>query len=204
VPILSREAINHPSEPAHNFAALSASSPCDDLLLEFTLGLELRERNLITFVFPVMIGDKSAGQRSDEVNYGGYFSQGCHPNCDSSVVVSAVVDSVTTQLENIGLETIPVLESHSAGDTLATITSNQGHQVMGLQSTVPGSTSDVFTEVIEKIVQMSRNSPTAYDVFISYRVGSDTHHAQQVYDLLTKCGVKVWWDRKCLKDGVNW
>ena len=190
--------------PAHNFAALSASSPCDDLFLEFTLGLELRERNLITFVFPVMIGDKSAGQRSGEVNYGGYFAQGCHPYCDSSVVVSAVVDSVTLQLENIGLETTPMLESHSAGNTLTSITANQGHQVTGLQSTLPGSESDVFTELIEKIFQMSRNSPTAYDVFISYRVASDAHHAEQVFELLTKRGVKVWWDKKCLKDGVNW
>eukprot|EP01036_Dinobryon_divergens_P035886 gene35886-46585_t len=43
-----------------------------------------------------------------------------------------------------------------------------------------------------------------YDVFISYRVDSDFKHAETLYDRLTKCGLKVWWDKKCLKPGVSW
>ena len=44
-----------------------------------------------------------------------------------------------------------------------------------------------------------------YDVFISYRVASDAHHAQYLYSILTKeMGLKVWWDKVCLKPGVRW
>eukprot|EP01034_Spumella_vulgaris_P026156 gene26156-32691_t len=44
----------------------------------------------------------------------------------------------------------------------------------------------------------------AFDVFISYRVASDAHHAEILYDMLTARGLKVWWDKKCLLMGVDW
>eukprot|EP01041_Mallomonas_annulata_P009780 gene9780-biopygen4677 len=43
-----------------------------------------------------------------------------------------------------------------------------------------------------------------YDVFISYRVASDSHHAQNLYNRLTDRGLKVWWDKVCLQPGVPW
>jgi len=44
----------------------------------------------------------------------------------------------------------------------------------------------------------------AFDVFVSYRVSSDKENASFIYEELTKRGVKVWWDAKCLQDGENW
>ena len=43
-----------------------------------------------------------------------------------------------------------------------------------------------------------------FDVFISYRVASDSQNAALLYDLLTARGVKVWWDQKCLPAGEDW
>ena len=43
-----------------------------------------------------------------------------------------------------------------------------------------------------------------FDVFLSYRVASDSGHVERLYDLLTASGLKVWWDKKCLKPGENW
>ena len=43
-----------------------------------------------------------------------------------------------------------------------------------------------------------------YDIFISYRVDSDFHHAEQLYSSLTEAGLQVWWDKKCLKPGEDW
>jgi hypothetical protein len=40
-----------------------------------------------------------------------------------------------------------------------------------------------------------------YHVFISYRVASDSHHAEYLYDKLTAAGITVWWDKKCLLPG---
>lgn len=43
-----------------------------------------------------------------------------------------------------------------------------------------------------------------FDVFLSYRVRSDADHALKLYELLTKRGIKVWLDVKCLEPGVSW
>ena len=43
-----------------------------------------------------------------------------------------------------------------------------------------------------------------YDVFLSYRVSSDLHHCELMYDMLTEKGLKVWWDKKCLQPGADW
>jgi TIR domain/Protein kinase domain len=43
-----------------------------------------------------------------------------------------------------------------------------------------------------------------YDVFISYRVASDSEYAKQCYTQLTDAGLRVWWDKVCLKPGISW
>jgi serine/threonine protein kinase len=43
-----------------------------------------------------------------------------------------------------------------------------------------------------------------FDLFISYRVASDSAHAERLYDSLTVAGLRVWWDKKCLLPGVPW
>ena len=43
-----------------------------------------------------------------------------------------------------------------------------------------------------------------YHVFLSYRVGPDSRHVELLHDALVARGLKVWWDKKCLLDGVNW
>ena len=44
----------------------------------------------------------------------------------------------------------------------------------------------------------------SWDVFISYRVDTDSEIARLLYDSLTSSGLKVWWDARCLKAGQNW
>ena len=43
-----------------------------------------------------------------------------------------------------------------------------------------------------------------FDIFLSYRVNSDVNHAETLYDMLTAKGIRVWWDKKCLKPGEPW
>jgi len=43
-----------------------------------------------------------------------------------------------------------------------------------------------------------------FDVFLSYRVDSDSEHVEQLHNLLVAKGIKVWWDKKCLSPGINW
>jgi serine/threonine protein kinase len=44
----------------------------------------------------------------------------------------------------------------------------------------------------------------AFDIFLSYRVASDTAHVEKLYDLLTARGLRVWWDARCLEPGRDW
>lgn len=44
----------------------------------------------------------------------------------------------------------------------------------------------------------------AYDVFVSYRVFSDSNHVEELYNRLTAQGIRVWWDKKCLLPGEDW
>ncbi|CAN0448062.1 unnamed protein product, partial [Ectocarpus fasciculatus] len=43
-----------------------------------------------------------------------------------------------------------------------------------------------------------------FDVFISYRVSSDTEVAEKLYDRLTAAGMRVWMDKRCLQAGELW
>lgn len=43
-----------------------------------------------------------------------------------------------------------------------------------------------------------------FDVFLSYRVASDSHHASILYRMLTEAGLRVWWDKESLKPGEPW
>ena len=43
-----------------------------------------------------------------------------------------------------------------------------------------------------------------YDVFLSYRVNSDFCHCKVIYEMLTEKGLRVWWDKTCLRAGVDW
>ena len=55
VPVLSKDALA-------NFANLKQRSPCDNVLLEYTLALELKARGQLRAIFPVFVGDvKSFG-----------------------------------------------------------------------------------------------------------------------------------------------
>lgn len=52
-------------------------------------------------------------------------------------------------------------------------------------------------------IRMVGQAP-AYDVFISYRVRSDTALALKLYETLTSQGIRVFLDRKCMKPGEDW
>jgi hypothetical protein len=43
-----------------------------------------------------------------------------------------------------------------------------------------------------------------FDCFLSYRVATDLQLVEVVYEMLTKRGFKVWWDKQCLPLGKDW
>ncbi len=55
----------------------------------------------------------------------------------------------------------------------------------------------------KSVVRMVGDNPE-FDVFISYRVHSDLEYVQKLYEMLSKRGLKVWWDKVCLRPGEPW
>ena len=85
VPLLSRDAINHPEKNLQNFSKLTADSKCDKVFLEHRLAVELQGLGLTEKLFPIFIGDLDATTSE----YSDYFKSGCHPTL-SEVTVKSV------------------------------------------------------------------------------------------------------------------
>jgi serine/threonine protein kinase/Leucine-rich repeat (LRR) protein len=136
--LLSRNAINHPEKAWQNFSRLEEGSRCDNVLLEWRLALELRDRHLIEGVFPVLIGDKQIQQVasddgtcvSERVKYTNYFPTGCHPSGIPDVVISSVESKVREHLDRHGLG-LPLEGSRSARDVVGAVVANQGGFLRG-------------------------------------------------------------------------
>ena len=105
-----------------NFETLSDKSPCDNVLLEYNLALELKERHLCEFIIPVMIGQKSG------VTYDGYS----RPNLKESgdVIVESVITKLREHLGRMGLGSL-LLPPMSIKSIYDKITINQGNFISG-------------------------------------------------------------------------
>jgi hypothetical protein len=55
----------------------------------------------------------------------------------------------------------------------------------------------------KSVVRMVGDNPE-FDVFISYRVHSDLDYVKKLYEMLSDRGLRVWWDKVCLKGGEPW
>jgi serine/threonine protein kinase len=121
--LLSRNAINNPTKTWQNFEHLEASSRCDNVLLEWRLALELRERQLIDAVFPVLIGD--CEEENGKVTYSNYFPSKCHPANLPTVAVASVESKMHEHLTRQGLG-FALTPNMTVRDIVDTVVSNQG------------------------------------------------------------------------------
>lgn len=147
IPIISRNAINHPTIPRYNFSLLTSKSPCDNVLLEYMLALELKMRGLIEKVYPVFIGDKY--NTSNSYVYGNFFNDGCLPlasNCQVESVVGKFID----QLNRLGLGS-SIAEILSVSQVLSQIVTIQGALVQGDKSEVFLSSSSILRDVTKML-----------------------------------------------------
>jgi hypothetical protein len=121
--LLSKEAINSSLDSSRNITTLTPSSPCDNVLLEWRLALELKARGMIEKIFPVLIGNRF--EVDGQVTYGHYFKDRCHPTNLEKVVVTAIEQKLLLHLDNqgLGLPYEPIMDIKSIVDA---VTSNQG------------------------------------------------------------------------------
>jgi serine/threonine protein kinase len=122
MPIISQKAIGR-------FSDLTRDSPCDNLLLEFILALEFKERGCIDKIFPIFIGEKN--EFTDE--YCKYSFTGVnpdHPQNLPNLSVDCVEAKLMVRIDDIGLG-LPFTEAIAVDNTVAAILKYQGNFVEG-------------------------------------------------------------------------
>ncbi len=142
--LLSRGAINNKDKPRQCFTQLTAESMCDNVLLEWNMALELRQRDMLDCIYPVFIGDKDI----EGTSYGDYFPTGCHPQSLPEVVVTAVTDKLQEHLDHQGLGAV-YMEQETVKQIVDSICSYQGGFLRGnaIQSlsSIVGQISNMVT-----------------------------------------------------------
>ena len=125
VPLLSRDAINHPDKAWQNFSKLTVDSKCDNVFLEHRLAVELQGLGLIEKMFPVFIGNLDTMTSE----YSHYFGSGCHPSL-SEITVKSVEEKLRHHMESQALGT-PIVPDRTVKSVVDAITACQGAFIVG-------------------------------------------------------------------------
>jgi hypothetical protein len=124
--LLSRNGINSPiPSKRQNFSQLHTDSPCDHLLLEFRLAVELHEGGFLEKIFPVMIGDYDIEKNV----FGNYFNNKCHPQCQN-ITIPSLETALLECMENEGLGS-PLFPDRTINSLMTAIVTFQGAFVQG-------------------------------------------------------------------------
>ena len=125
VPLLSRDAINHPDIAWQNFSKLTADSRCDNVFLEHRLAVELQGLGLIEKLFPIFIGNLDA----TTLEYSDYFKSSCHPSL-SEVTVKSVEEKLRHHMESQALGT-PIVPDRTVASVVGAVAACQGAFIVG-------------------------------------------------------------------------
>ena len=122
VPILSKAALKP-------FGELAEDSWCDNVLLEYRLALELKERGDLLGIFPILVGEVHTLDGAPM--YGDFFSAGGKPTC-ADVTVSSVESKLSGHLERQGKGPPKRAGPHATiSKTLSDVMANQGNLLKG-------------------------------------------------------------------------
>lgn len=159
MPVLSRDAINHATKPNQNFANLVSNSPCDNVLLEHLLALNLQEIGRLDYIFPVMIGDRIKTAKGAGSTYSHYFQSGCPPKFEAAaehVVVQSIENKLCQHLDRQGQGT-PVITGLSPKAILGRVFEYQGFFVQGKAETAFNGIEIKIKEMVNDHEQTAEN-----------------------------------------------
>ena len=161
IPLLSRDAINHPDKVWQNFSKLTVDSKCDNVFLEHRLAVELQGLGLIEKMFPIFLGNLDA----TTLEYSDYFNSGCHPLL-SEVTVKSVEEKLRHHMESQALGT-PIVPDRTVKSVVDAITACQGAFIVG-------SPDATFAAAAASIAKMLTDVPVTTQ---SPRGGTHVHQA---------------------------
>ena len=111
------------SDSRRNFQQLSEDSPCDNLLLEQVLALELKELGMLEFVMPLLIGQASQSSEYEAFDFG---ITGVMPE----VCVTSVMSKASHHLDRQGCGAL-LKPQRTVTQTVSSLLSMQGKFVQG-------------------------------------------------------------------------
>ena len=135
--LVSREGMNNTKVDSLNWATLRANSPCDNVVLEWSLALELHLREYLKGIFPVFIGSMNNG------TYDKFYFSGHNV---SDVSVAAVEYKLRSHLDRQGCG-LPYNLQYSVRSVVNDVTSDQG-------AFLCGDLDESLTDVVNKITKM--------------------------------------------------
>ena len=108
------------------------------------MSLELRQRGLIDYIVPVLIGNIESIPDGDDL-YSDYFKSGCAPDLWTSgaISVNAVSEKVLWHLDRGSLGSL-LLPGLTVKEIFGKITENQGHFIRGAKNAA-------FAELVRKL-----------------------------------------------------
>jgi len=126
--LISAGAINHPTNPRSSFTTLLDGSPCDNVLLEHQLALELRDQGMLDYIFPVFIGSENSSDptKLDNFNFSNFGG------LSDTVVVDAVLQKLRDHMDREALGSpLNAQAQRSVKQTMDAFTANQGGKLEG-------------------------------------------------------------------------
>ena len=168
VPLLSRDAINHPTIVTQNFSKLNAASATDNVFLEHRMAIELYGLGYIEKVFPVFIGQMESGQTSSDssvatrtgssssltvdtttTTYTKYDFKVDHPVLPD-IYVRSTEEKLRHHLDSQGFLS-PLEPNRTVKSVVDAITSCQGAFIQGDKEVSFGAAADAIVDMVRYI-----------------------------------------------------
>lgn len=189
--ILSRDGINKEGNSRQNLALLEESSPCDNVLLELRLALELRALGMIEKIFPVLVGDSSDPSDGEaDVSFCNFFTAGClSMRTLPEVAVTSVESNVHRHMEEQGLGSPVVLCNSVHGVVDAVLKCNgaliEGPAVSAFRRAVKYLLSDESAPPISRPSSAARSAKVAPVSVLSAGDSSPRQSISKVLEIRT-------------------
>ena len=157
--LISADAINHSTNTRSSFTKLTKDSPCDNVLLEHQVALELRDQGMLEYIFPVFIGSENASDptkvdRFDFSNLAGL---------SNTVVVDAVLEKMREHMDREALGS-PLHPQRTVKQTMDAITANQGGFMEGDIQTSVDSITQGIVDMLSSATSQAPDSSSSVDV----------------------------------------
>ena len=150
------------------FTELQKTSPCDNVLLELRLALELKEMGMIDAIFPVLVGDEQSQLDYKDRMYT-KFSSWSTPNECPDCEVDSVEEKLAVNLDEFGLG-YAMSEHRTVKQVYST---TMGYQAAFLEGNCDSALSSIASKTIDIFKRLKEHGQATSMKRASCRLNSE-------------------------------